>query len=239
MYSTWGHFEYEHVNPVGAAVVFPPGYFHETVGTDMWATAITFQFQRPQPVKYIRDFLPRLVESPLGHEEKCHERWKDYVLFGRPAKPTLSESEMRARVEAIFEATDLDRNEIISDVELARLFEKETWASKPEFGWTSHKLSKADKAKMRAELIRFRIADTLVYHDLDGDAQISVAELWESTVQWNVVLHKNNRVNRMLKKSGASMMPWNKRFHGRDKVAAVEKEYDQLYRRPKPHSAEL
>lgn len=228
------HHEYEHVNPEGSAVVFPPGYFHETIleGGE-WSTSVTAQFQRPQPVKYIRNFFPRLVESALGYEEKCYKRWETYVTFGREAKPTLDANIMRKRVTNIFDTADMDSNEMLEAWELRRLFEREKWASTPEFGWVWARLDQQKMQLMHAELIDFRVNDTVAYHDLDGDGKISVAEFWESTVQWNIVLHKTQKVNKLLRKSRVSMEPRGKKFKGRTEIVAVEEEYDRLYRKPR------
>ena len=45
-------------------------------------------------------------------------------------------------------------------------------------------------AARQVELLRGRAADTLVYHDVDGDGRVSAGELGEAALQWHAVEHR-------------------------------------------------
>merc|ERR1719201_106610 len=71
----------------GSAVVWPPGYLHETStlqpADGACGAAITLQFAFPQPVQFLRAFLPRLsLSSEVGH---CvASSWSGYPTFYVP-----------------------------------------------------------------------------------------------------------------------------------------------------------
>merc|ERR1719414_1853745 len=75
------------VNSRGGAVIWPPGYLHETKTfpppDGECGAAITLQFAFPQPVQFLRAFLPRLaLSAEVGH---CLVReWSVYPTFFLP-----------------------------------------------------------------------------------------------------------------------------------------------------------
>ena len=100
--------EYDFDNPQGGAIVFPPGYMHETMSHSQCTTATTFQYKFPQPTKYIRAFLPRLLMSQeVG---KCTSTWDAYATFQEAGEvtPTLDFGEVQQQVERILQLVDGD-----------------------------------------------------------------------------------------------------------------------------------
>ena len=74
--------EFEFIVPSGGGVVFPPYNIHETIGsTKECTTATTFNFFSPQPTRYFRRFLPRLLNTHLGFSEKCGQFWDPFATF--------------------------------------------------------------------------------------------------------------------------------------------------------------
>ena len=234
--------DYEFVVKEGGGVMFPPGNFHETraLARDSCTTATTVQMQLPNPTRYIRHFLPRLLSSHLGIDETCWERWDSYATF-RPNDdtpgPTLDEGTWRARVRALGAQLDADGDGFIARAELLAHFgDARSGADKPEtqwardrehwYGWTVQ--GDAQEAALHDMMGRTRALDTLGYHDLDGDGRISPEELWRATAAWNVVRHKmlathEALVNLVMRKKGAA------RADGIKTLVALELGYQRTY----------
>lgn len=170
-------------NQKAGAVIWPPGYLHETKTTQpadgSCGTAITLQFSFPQPVQFFRAFLPRLsISAEVGH---CvHSKWAAYPTFSVPGiKPSSKSKDMEAQLASILEAVDANKDDRITVDEAIAYF-------------------RSGKAKLQQEasqfpkdqwdlFYQFKAADTIAYSDLDNDMVASRKEIWESLVQWNVV----------------------------------------------------
>lgn len=171
----------------GQAVIWPPGYLHETKtfqpADGECGTAMTLQFAFPQPVQFLRAFLPRLsLSAEVG---QCVARtWTAYALFFVSGiKPSPKDAMIETQKDAILSHVDADKDGQIT-VEETKDFLKS--------GKASHAL--AEKREMvlnsvaDAELFyRFVAEDTVAYHDKNDDMIVSTQELWDSLVQWNVV----------------------------------------------------
>merc|ERR1712183_1107105 len=109
----------------GECLVWPPGYYHESLvrkeRNPECAVAVTFQFLRPFPTRFLRAFLPRLFHSHLQWQEAGAERhWIKYATLGMTAlgAPTLDEAELRRRVKEIMANADIDHDGLISATDL-------------------------------------------------------------------------------------------------------------------------
>lgn len=87
----------------GDAVLFPPGWIHETLNTaDGCTVALTTQFRHPEPVSYYRAYYPRLRR--VGDMNSC---WRSMAKWGSLAggKPRSKKpAEVRAHADALFDA---------------------------------------------------------------------------------------------------------------------------------------
>lgn len=171
-------------NRQGGAVIWPPGYLHETKTAQPpdgeCGTAITMQFSFPQPVQFLRAFLPRLsLSSEVGH---CVAgQWSSYISFYVPGiRPTPSAQKMGQQLAAIFKNIDLDVNGKITVEEVSQYFES---GSTRELNEEKHRFPQ----KHWDLVVKFKAQDTVAYHDADNDMTVSKQELWDSLVQWNVV----------------------------------------------------
>mmetsp|Transcript_11893 Transcript_11893/g.32141 ORF Transcript_11893/g.32141 Transcript_11893/m.32141 type:complete len:538 (-) Transcript_11893:118-1731(-) len=170
------------VNGQGGAVIWPPGYLHETKTLPPpdgeCGAAITLQFAFPQPVQFLRAFLPRLaLSAEVGH---CSAfRWSGYPTFFVPGvKPSHKGTEIEAMLDKILKALDKDHDEKITVVETREYFET----------CPSLKGELRDYSPQHHGLFyQFKAEDTVAYNDLDDDMVVSRQELWESLVQWSVV----------------------------------------------------
>ena len=76
----------------GEAVLFPPGWIHETLNTaDDCTVALTTQFDLPMPVRYYRSFYNRLRR--VGDLYAC---WRDMLSWAGAKVPKLSDAKSLA-----------------------------------------------------------------------------------------------------------------------------------------------
>jgi len=174
------------------AVVWPPGYIHETsshaTADGECGASITLQFAFPQPVQFIRAFLPRLsISAEVG---QCVARsWSGYpTLYVPGIKPQTKSSEMLDQLKAILKSVDVDEDDQVT------VDEVRAWFAKP--GATVRGEMRRHAPEHHDTFIRLKAEDTVAYHDMDGDMVASRQELWDSLVQWNVV---RTRVSKGLK----------------------------------------
>jgi hypothetical protein len=165
-------------------VIWPPGYFHETRTLQPpdgeCGSALTLQFAFPQPVKYLRAFLPRLsLSSEIG---QCGARsWTGYATFfvaGIQATP--SEQKMREQQQKILKLVDANGDDTITVEETRQFFAS---GGSSELAGRMRQFPEAQRALYAS----FQADDTVAYHDMDDDARVTKQELWDSLVQWNVV----------------------------------------------------
>jgi hypothetical protein len=200
--------EYEFEVGPGQCFIFPPGYIHEThmdpAINDECSVATTFQYNIPFPVKYIRNFLPRLFNSHLVWEEKCNHRWESFFTFTDEDdpedkvsnKPSMKPAEIEKRVKTIFKGVDANEDNVLQREEVQAYF---TDKSNPKvrflrnkammYSW-SKKASKEEIDQVQTELIESHVDDTIGYNDVDEDGSISFAELYNSTFQYHILSYK-------------------------------------------------
>merc|ERR1719436_2065663 len=96
------------INQRMSAVIWPPGYLHETstLPTEDGAcgAALTLQYVFPQPVQFIRAFLPRLsLSAEVG---QCVRRyWSGWpTLYVPGVKPVRQSQEMERQLDTILKA---------------------------------------------------------------------------------------------------------------------------------------
>eukprot|EP00928_Gymnodinium_smaydae_P047177 TRINITY_DN3146_c3_g1_i1.p1 TRINITY_DN3146_c3_g1~~TRINITY_DN3146_c3_g1_i1.p1 ORF type:complete len:588 (+),score=150.49 TRINITY_DN3146_c3_g1_i1:74-1765(+) len=167
----------------GAAIIWPPGYLHETKtlppADGACGAALTLQFAFPQPVQFLRAFLPRLsLSAEVGH---CSGgAWSGYpTLYVRGIKPSPKGETIKKQLEQMLAAVDANKDEQVT-VEEVRTFLASPAADLSGEG-------EEHGAAARDQFLQFRAEDTVAYHDMDGDMVASRQELWDSLVQWNVV----------------------------------------------------
>jgi len=135
----------------GEALIFPPGFIHETLNVGgACAASVTYQWAAPAPAAYFRAFLPRLLR--LGDLSGCHDRIRALAtLGGGGGGGGGAGAALAARL-------DEDGDGVLSGRELAAA----PLASRG-----------AAAAADAATLVR----DALLYHDSDGDGRVQLAEL--------------------------------------------------------------
>jgi len=171
------------VNYRGGAVIWPPGYLHETKTSQPpdgeCGAAITLQFAFPQPVQFLRAFLPRLALS--AEVGQCVARaWSGYPTFYvRSIKASAKGAKIKEQLRTILKLLDKDGDDQITVDETRGFFES---------GQSSVRRESQAYSDHHLELFyQFKAEDTVAYSDLDDDMIVSRQELWEALVQWNVV----------------------------------------------------
>eukprot|EP00933_Yihiella_yeosuensis_P013554 TRINITY_DN12502_c1_g1_i1.p1 TRINITY_DN12502_c1_g1~~TRINITY_DN12502_c1_g1_i1.p1 ORF type:complete len:561 (+),score=119.75 TRINITY_DN12502_c1_g1_i1:54-1736(+) len=174
------------LNKRGGAVIWPPGYLHETSSVQdpdgKCAAAITLQYAFPQPVQFFRAFLPRLsLSSEVGH---CGSlQWNNYVDFFIPGiNPTNKMASMKEQLTSILRTIDVNKDDRMTVEEVDAWFHR----IKPDAPLQPFSKELASK-KYRDQWLGWQAEDCVAYHDMDGDMVVSKQELWDSLVQWNVV----------------------------------------------------
>jgi len=205
-------------NSPGSAVIWPPGYLHETKteapASGECGSAITLQFAFPQPVQFLRAFLPRLaLSSEVGACAGRQRSWSIYATFSVPGiKPSPKEIDMKGQLQEILRSVDGDGDGIIT-VDETRQFMKSSRSSvKSE--------AQQYSSDVKELFFQLKAEDTVAYHDMDGDMAVSRQELWDSLVQWNVV--------RVRMKTGLELV----NVADRQGLEAMERSLDRLRRRP-------
>jgi len=204
------------VNYQSGAVIWPPGYLHETSTLQPpdgeCGAAITMQFAFPQPVQFLRAFLPRLsLSAEVG---QCVKRaWSGYpTLYVPGIKPVSKMSKMQEQRLEILKNVDVDNSGTIT------LDEVEKWFRKPKC--TVQEEQYQFPREHQDLFIKFKAEDTVAYHDMDDDKVISSQELWDSLVQWNVVRVRMSRGLQFVN------------IADKDGLIAFEKSLDHMRREP-------
>jgi len=171
------------VNAAAGAMVWPPGYLHETKTMappdGACGSAITLQYAFPQPVQFLRAFLPRLaLSAEVGH---CLIReWSFYpTLSMKGIKPKATQKDMQAQLETILGAVDANKDEKVTIDEVKAFFSDAR-------SLASEEVDQYEK-KYQELYFQFKAEDTVAYSDLNDDKEVSKQELWDSLVQWNAV----------------------------------------------------
>jgi len=157
----------------GEALVFPPGFIHETKNVgDSCAVSLTYQFQHPLPAGYWRAFWPRMRR--LGDLANC---WAEvaalatlgYVFGDATTRPLPQcgcgegDSGDAAATMVVARRIDVD-----GDGEL----------SSAEVGQALHGANAASEVG---------VADAVRFHDTDGDGVLRLAEFAAGFGEWCAV----------------------------------------------------
>mmetsp|Transcript_109136 Transcript_109136/g.307683 ORF Transcript_109136/g.307683 Transcript_109136/m.307683 type:complete len:544 (+) Transcript_109136:22-1653(+) len=178
----------------GECLVFPPGYFHETLVREEknsdCTVAATFQFLRPFPTRYLRAFLPRLFHSHLQWQEAGADRhWLKYATLGMTTlgAPTLDEAVIRGRAHELMQRADSNGDGAIAAAELEQhLSGFGHLVDASDYMWAK-RLKSRGLEKTQRELLTFLVDDMIAYHDTDGDRLLVEQEVLESLRQWCVL----------------------------------------------------
>lgn len=205
------------LNKARGAVIWPPGYLHETStlppADGECGAALTLQYAFPQPVQFLRAFLPRLsLSSEVG---QCVVRsWSGYATLYVPGvKPSSKVAKIKEQLDKILRTIDGDSDERIT-VEEVR-----AWIS-GSGAVTAQQESQQFPREHQKLFFQYKAEDTVAYHDMNDDMVVSRQELWDSLVQWNVV---RIRVIEGLKLANVA---------DRAGVEALEHSLDRLRRQP-------
>jgi len=211
------------VNGQAGAMVWPPGYLHETKtmqpADGECGSAITLQFAFPQPVQFLRAFLPRLsLSAEVGG---CLNRdWSIYpTLSVQGIKPVAAEKDMKVQLEKILKAVDRNSDEKVTVDEVKAFFQTSQSTASQE--------ARQFEQKHQVLFYQYKAEDTVAYHDMNDDMEVSKQELWDSLVQWNVV---RIRIKEGLKLANKA---------DKDGLTAYEKSLDYLRREPAKFNVKL
>jgi len=172
------------LNQEKAAVIWPPGYLHETStlppADGECGSALTLQYAFPQPVQFLRAFLPRLsLSAEVG--QCVAMAWSGYVTFEVGGiSPSSKSKKMEEQLQKIMQLLDTDADGEISVQETV------AWFGHPN-SLALKRLPDPEFMKHKELVISFKAEDTVAYHDMNDDMKVSRQELWDSLVQWNVV----------------------------------------------------
>merc|ERR1719468_245277 len=117
---------FEVIAKEGDAVLFPPGWIHETLNTAEGCTvALTTQFSVPAPVGYYRSYYNRLRR--VGDLNSCWGMMMSWATLGRriaipqTRKEALAQAEkLYGEVDGKFEAEQRDFYDINGDGEVSK-----------------------------------------------------------------------------------------------------------------------
>ncbi|CAD7924425.1 unnamed protein product [Amoebophrya sp. A25] len=122
--------EYEFELEPGNIFLFQPGYMHETFvepaleDRDSCALAATFLYFLPSPTRYIRTFLPRLLNSILQYEENMLPKTLMQYVFFQPNAPkpfpVLDAKVWAKQAEHVLAAADFNKDRRIEKTELTQ-----------------------------------------------------------------------------------------------------------------------
>eukprot|EP00929_Paragymnodinium_shiwhaense_P112375 TRINITY_DN80631_c0_g1_i1.p1 TRINITY_DN80631_c0_g1~~TRINITY_DN80631_c0_g1_i1.p1 ORF type:complete len:495 (+),score=82.76 TRINITY_DN80631_c0_g1_i1:58-1542(+) len=190
--------ESEEIVEPGQCFVFPMGLIHETylpagsAGDDGCSVATTFQFQDPQPVYHWRNFLTRWGLSHFARDEPCVDRMKPYVLLGSSWKQMAqkeSTASIKEHCQSVFNKLDTNGDGRLVKEELLSKFQK--------MGFNAPWTEMRDQTVLQAaasEKADFMATDALLYHDLDEDAAISLADFQESVLKYLAVVRRTKTI---------------------------------------------
>lgn len=173
------------LNSRGGAVVWPPGYLHETKtlppADGECGAALTLQFAFPQPVQFIRAFLPRLsLSAEVG--QCVASAWAGYpTFFLENVKFSAKQAAIQKQLEKILQLVDSNSDGKITVDETRSFLENGSGKS------ATVTMKASNYGQHRPMFYQLLAEDTVAYNDLDDDMVVSRDELWESLVQWNVV----------------------------------------------------
>jgi hypothetical protein len=177
--------EYEEAVGAGECMVFPMGYIHETYiypgdgGEDVCSVASTYQIQDPQAVFQWKNFLTRWGLSHYAREEPCIDRMEPYVHLGHRGPKGKDEKQIREGAKQVFAAADTDGNGRVTRKEL------EANQGPQHFPWTNIRGDKkAVLAKASKEKVAWMVEDTVLYHDSNGDGEVSLEEFEDSVLKF-------------------------------------------------------
>ena len=190
--------------PEGGGIIFPPYAYHETVTNNAeCSVATTFGHPTPSASRYLRYFMPRLLNQHLGYEVGCHRYWDDLALWtmkkGKgvpdaqgnilpgPSQEYLDRDTAawgESKMYKVLPTTDKELmtvrfKKILKDVDTDGndvIDAKELW----NFVVKEYDLLTDDggRRSMRREY--------LAYYDLDDSGDISKEELWDGWEHWNI-----------------------------------------------------
>jgi len=169
-------------NPTASAVIWPPGYMHETstlpTPDGSCGTSITVQYAFPQPVQFFRAFLPRLaLSSEVG--QCVAGRWAGYASFFLPdIHPSGKKAKIEQQLQRVMRALDANQDEVVTVGETTQYMQRsgELRGEAGQYPAQHHSL-----------FYKYKAQDTVAYHDTDNDMKASKQEILDSLTQWNVV----------------------------------------------------
>ena len=191
--------------PEGGGIIFPPYSYHETVTSNAECSAAsTFTHDTPSATRYLRHYLPRLLNGHLGYEVACHRYWDDLALWTMRRGTGVPDAEGKAMPKASQEYFDKDSNEYseskmykvlpTTDKELMRIryqkilddvdTDKNGVIDGDElkaFVDNEYNIYVWDESKQETRRREF-----LAYWDLDDSGDITKEELWDGWEHWNI-----------------------------------------------------
>ena len=138
------------LNQEQAAVIWPPGYLHETStlppADGECGSALTLQYAFPQPVQFLRAFLPRLsLSAEVG--QCVAMAWSGYVTFEVGGiSPSSKSKKMEEQLQKIMQLVDTDADGEITVQETVAWFgHRDSLALKrlPDPEFMKHKVRRA------------------------------------------------------------------------------------------------
>ena len=189
--------------PEGGGIIFPPYSYHETVTNNAeCSAATTFNYDATAATRYLRHYLPRLLNQHLGYKEACHRFWDDWALWtmvegigvpdssGNIMPPPTEEYYMRdtnefgaTKLYSLLPTTDehlmqVRFKKIMKDVDTNGddVLDKEEIIA---YGKTRHKEFDTPRFDSYYE-------EYLGYYDLDDDGIITKDEVWSGWEHWNI-----------------------------------------------------
>ena len=192
--------------PEGGGIIFPPYSYHETVTNNAeCSVSTTFTHETPQPTRYLRQFMPRLLNGHLEYIDACHRLWNKYALWnmreGRGVPdasgnilPDVSEEYLRrdyfdygetweTKLYKVLPTTDktlmaVRYQKILDDVDKDK---DGVIDSKELMTFIKNEYAYNDWPRQKTLHREF-----LAYWDLDDSGDITKEELWDGWEHWNI-----------------------------------------------------
>jgi len=201
----------------GQCIIFPTGYLHETFvdptqNDNQCYTASTFQFNHPRQVNLYRSYLSRFSMSHYGMREPCVSSMQSYatLLSRKNFDEEPNKDKINKEAQRLIKLFDQDADNRISAGEIFKHISSKKRRREVivqggfNYPWVGL-LSADGKKALNQEALSVWAEDACQYHDIDRDGFVTVGELADGLLQWNVVNHRlaNMRATTSIRKPPA------------------------------------
>ena len=187
--------------PEGGGIIFPPYSYHETVTNNAeCSVSTTFSHDTPVASRYLRQFMPRLLNQHLGYEVGCHRYWDNLTLWTMRNGHNVVDASGKPVPEPTQEYLNRDANyfgesklyKVLPTTDktlMTARYQKILYdVDKDNNGVIDSKelMDFLSTYENRFERYESAHREFLAYYDLDDSGDITKEELWDGWEHWNI-----------------------------------------------------